>query len=60
LLATLRASGDLGFPSDHGEKRLLRMLFVSPSTLALLWFRGVIIQAKTGKTVLRGEIGKIS
>jgi hypothetical protein len=34
LLATLRASGDLTLPSDHGEKRLLRMLFVSQLTLA--------------------------
>jgi hypothetical protein len=34
LLATLRASGDLGLPSDHGKKQLLRMLFVEPPTLA--------------------------
>jgi hypothetical protein len=34
LLATLRASGDLGLPSDQGEKQLLRMLFVEPLTLA--------------------------
>ena len=27
-LAILRASGDLGLPSDHEEKRLLRMPFV--------------------------------
>jgi hypothetical protein len=31
---TGRAGSYLGLPSDHGEKRLLRMLFVSQLTLA--------------------------
>jgi hypothetical protein len=43
MLATLRASGDLGLPPGHGEKWLLRMLFVEPLTLALWCFPGVII-----------------
>ncbi len=48
FVAILRASGDLGLPSVHAEKRLLRMLFVSQ----LEWrIHGVIIQAKTGRTV---------
>jgi hypothetical protein len=46
----VRASGDLGLPSGHGEKWLLRMLFVLQSTLALWSLPEVIIQAKTGRT----------
>ena len=47
FVAVLRASVDLGHPSDHGEKRLLRMLLV----LQLEWrIHGMIIQSKTDKT----------
>ena len=33
FVAILQASGDLGLPSDNGEKRSLPMLFVSQLTL---------------------------
>ena len=52
FVAILRDGGDLGLPSEHGKKRLLRMLLVSPVNPALMVDSGSDHPIKNRKSLI--------